>query len=174
MLEKTEIVDCYLMVHQNIVDERGGFCRLVCTEELEKEGVIFHSRQTSIVESFVAGTIRGMHFQKAPKEESKIATCLQGAVFYVVVDLRKKSKTFKKIFTTKLDERDSILIPKGCASGYQTLMDGVKVLYHIDELYDSSLQSGVNPLDGMLNIPWKPIEVTMSEKDRKLPNAWVI
>lgn len=114
--------------------------------------------------------IRGMHLQKKPFVESKIVSCLNGKIFDVIVDLRKKSKTFGNVFTIKISGNDniSIFIPEGCAHGYQTLTKKSDLLYFHTEIYSKNDKLVLNPFDKNLNIKW-PIKknIIVSDDDLK-------
>ena len=112
-----------------------------------------------------------MHFLKYPSKEKKIVTCLSGEVFDVIVDLRRNSKTYKKVITIKLSEENSlgVYIPNGFAHGFQTLKNKTNLLYFHSTFYDKNLDSGINPLDKDLNITW-PLKVNfISQKDGNSP-----
>src|SRR5262249_28487398 len=117
------------------------------------------------------GTVRGMHFQFAPKAEKKIILCLKGAVCDVAVDLRRDSPTFLGHHTETLsaDNRRALLIPEGCAHGFQTLTDDVELIYFHSEYYAPDHEAGVSALDPMLAIRWPEPVSLMSERDRSHP-----
>jgi dTDP-4-dehydrorhamnose 3,5-epimerase-like enzyme len=101
------------------------------------------------------GTIRGMHFQFAPKAEKKIIFCLKGAVCDVAVDLRRGSRAFLRhhMETLTADNGRALLIPEGCGHGFQTLTDNVELIYFHSEYYAPDHEGGVSALDPMLAIP---------------------
>lgn len=118
------------------------------------------------------GSIRGLHYQSKPYEEAKIVQCLKGKVWDVVVDLRVNSKTFGKwcAFELSPDLSNSILIPKGCAHGFQVLEPNSELLYIHSENWEPSHDRGVIWNDETLAISW-PLSLTnISEKDKKLPS----
>src|SRR3990167_9826612 len=90
-INKTKIEGVYTIELELRVDERGYFTRNFCQKELAEMGIDYNIAQINRSFTKKAGTIRGMHFQKPPKEESKIFQCLQGAIFYVAIDLDRKS-----------------------------------------------------------------------------------
>ncbi len=108
-----------------------------------------------------------MHFQNPPHAEDKLVTCLRGAIWDVAVDLRKGSPTFLQHVGAELsdDNHASLLIPKGCAHGFQTLSDGVEMIYVHSAPYQATAERGFCPTDPALNIAWpKPITL-MSKRD---------
>jgi dTDP-4-dehydrorhamnose 3,5-epimerase len=118
------------------------------------------------------GTIRGMHFQFGPFKEDKIVTCLKGEIFDVVIDLRKKSKSFMKYKTFILNEKTnySLFIPKGFAHGYQSITNNTLVLYLMSANYASKYSSGINPFSKSLNIQWPVKKRIVAIKDKNLPD----
>lgn len=154
-------------------DERGYFTRTFCENELrEKAGTEFRVRQANRSLSKTKGTVRGMHFQKPPHWEDKLITCLEGALYYIVVDLRPDSPTHKKWVAVELsaEKKNVLLIPKGCAGGSQTLTDNCEVLYFMSEFYFPELAGGINWNDPQFNFMWPLGEPTViSQKDLALP-----
>ena len=121
------INDLFLIIPDLHRDERGVFRRSFCKEIFEKNGVEFNSLQGNISENFNKHTLRGFHYQSSPSDESKIITCVTGALFNIVLDLRKKSKTYKQWSSLEIDskQRQSIYVPAGCANAFLTLKDNI-------------------------------------------------
>jgi dTDP-4-dehydrorhamnose 3,5-epimerase len=118
------------------------------------------------------GTIRGMHFQRAPFEEVKIVRCTRGAIFDVVIDLRRNSPSYGKWFSAELTEgnRRMLYVPPGVAHGYQTLTDNTEAYYHVSAAYSPAHASGVRWNDPQFGIEW-PLDVTvMSARDIEWPD----
>jgi dTDP-4-dehydrorhamnose 3,5-epimerase len=123
--------------------------------------------------SFTAekGTVRGMHFQHPPHAEIKMVRCIAGAVFDVVVDLRKDAETFLQWYGVELsaENKQMIYIPEGFAHGFQTLTENVELIYHHTEFYTPEAEAGLLYNDVALNINW-PLPITnLSERDTKHP-----
>ncbi len=153
-------------------DERGYFARIFCENELRKQGIEFEVRQANRSFNKTKGTVRGMHFQKEPKWESKIVTCIQGAIYNIIVDLRPDSPTFKQWAPIELsaEKKNMMLVPKGCANGSQTLTDNCEVLYFMSEFYSPEHATGMSYKDPEFNFVWplgKP--TVISPKDEALP-----
>jgi len=168
---KTDLEDARLIELDKLSDERGFFARLFCEEEAAKNGV--ESRVVQINNSFNAecGTTRGMHFQKAPKEEAKVVRCISGRIWDIITDLRPTSATYLKSFGAELtaENRKMMYIPKGFAHGFQTLEPNTELLYLMSEFYSSDHASGVGWDDPAFSIVW-PLEPTViSEKDMNWP-----
>ena len=115
---------------------------------------------------------RGIHFQKGKYAQSKLIRVSNGKILDIMIDLRRKSKTFKKFITIKLESRNNLLyIPKGIAHGFLALSDNTIINYKCDRLYNPNYESGLNPFKSNLDIDWGIDEnvIIMSNKDRCLP-----
>jgi len=169
---ETDITGAWLIDPEPIGDARGFFARVFCETEFAAHGLDTRFRQHSVSLSAERGTVRGLHFQRAPHAETKVVTCLSGAIFDVCVDLRPGSPTFRQWRGYELSEanRRRFLIPKGCAHGFQTLTDDAEVLYLISEDYNAAASAGVRWDDPAFAVRW-PLPVTvMSDKDRAWPD----
>lgn len=169
--EETKIKGVYVITIQPREDERGYFSRVFAKEELKKKGIpyaIVHINRSLTKEK---GTIRGLHFQKNPMAEDKIIQCLSGKIFDVAVDLRKNSKTYGHWIGRLLDSKSKkmLLIPKGCAHGFQTLEDNCLIEYFVSEYYSPSHERGIKYNDPSLGIKWPIKKAILSEKDQNWP-----
>tara|TARA_Y100001968_G_scaffold144806_1_gene132220 strand:- start:2730 stop:3290 length:561 start_codon:yes stop_codon:yes gene_type:complete len=155
-----------------IIDNRGFLSRLFCKDEFSEFGFKSEISQINHTHTKEAGSIRGMHFQYPPATESKLVTCLKGAVFDVAVDIRKGSPTFLEWHAIELsfDKHNALLIPKGFAHGFQTLVKDVELLYFHDHEYNNVLESGLNPHDPSIKIKWPKKTKLISEKDFNRPS----
>ena len=161
----------YVIEPKKIEDDRGFFARLLCQDEFAKLGLKHQLPQTNISRTFRRGTMRGLHFQRAPHAEVKIVRCTRGAVYDVMVDLRPESPTFKQWFGVELtqDNFKAAYVPEGFAHGYLTLADDSEIYYHASEVYHAESATGVPYNDPEFNIVW-PIEVAViSRQDREWP-----
>ncbi|MFD0769527.1 dTDP-4-dehydrorhamnose 3,5-epimerase [Bacillus sp. CGMCC 1.60114] len=167
----TSFQDVKLLEPHLFEDERGFFMENYNKGTLEKIGIIYSFVQDNISSSAKAGTIRGLHFQKEPKAQTKLVQVLQGAIYDVIVDLRKGSSTYKQwqAYILSEENRRQLLVPKGFAHGFCTLVPHTVVMYKVDEYYSAEHDSGVHWRDKDLNIPWPVKEPTLSKKDRLLP-----
>ncbi|MCW5744736.1 MAG: dTDP-4-dehydrorhamnose 3,5-epimerase family protein, partial [Alphaproteobacteria bacterium] len=113
----------YLIEPERHADERGFFARTYCEDELGTAGLVNRFRQSSVSFNARRGTVRGMHFARAPHEETKIVRCTAGAIHDVVVDLRPASPRYLAAAAVRLsaDNRHALYIPRGLAHGFQTL-----------------------------------------------------
>jgi len=152
-------------------DHRGSFARLFCEQELKP--ALGGRRIVQINQSCTrrVGALRGMHFQYAPHAEMKMVRCLKGRVWDVAVDLRKNSPTFLVWHAVELsaENADMMIIPEGCAHGFQVLEPDSELLYLHTAAYVSSAEGGIRHDDPLLAIKW-PIAVTdVSERDKAHP-----
>ncbi|HEY0329471.1 MAG TPA: dTDP-4-dehydrorhamnose 3,5-epimerase [Rhodopseudomonas sp.] len=148
-------------------DHRGAFSRLFCAEEessfLQGRSIV----QINLSLTTAAGAIRGLHFQHPPRAEMKIVRCLRGRVFDVAVDLRKGSPSFLKWIAVELapDNHRALVIPEGCAHGFQVLEANSELLYLHTEFYSPACEGGVRFDDPMVGIDWPLPPRDLSERD---------
>ncbi len=168
----TTIAGVSLVELERIEDERGSFARSFCMDELREAGIKFNVHQANISVNRFAGTVRGMHFQGEPSPESKIVRCTRGLIFDVVLDLRPDSSTYCQWFGTKLNptEGAAVLIPPGCAHGFQSLADDTEVHYLMCGRFDAAAATGVRYDDPAFRINWPAPVSSVSEKDREWPD----
>jgi dTDP-4-dehydrorhamnose 3,5-epimerase len=162
----------FLVEPERREDERGFFARTFCREEFAARGLEPAVAQCSVSFNRVAGTVRGMHYQAAPRREAKLVRCSRGAIFDAVVDLRVDSATFGRPFTVELTAEGhlALYVPAGFAHGFQTLADGTEVFYQMSEAYAPGYDRGFRWDDPAVEIRW-PLPVSaMSERDRGLPS----
>lgn len=160
-----------LVQRQAREDSRGFFSRLFCAQELADAGWRGHVAQINHTHTREPGSVRGLHFQRPPHGEIKLVSCLAGAVWDVVVDLRPTSPSYMRWHAEVLsaDNRHALLIPEGVAHGFQTLSDDVQLLYLHSHPHTPEAEDGLNPKDDRLAIAW-PLPITaMSERDRHHP-----
>lgn len=141
-------------------DERGFFARAWCAQEFGEHALSTRLAQSNIAFNERAGTLRGLHFQRAPHQEAKLVRCSRGVIYDVVVDLRRESPTHAQWVGVELtaDNRCAMYVPEGCAHGYQTLTDATEVLYHVSEFYAPESEDGVRWDDPAFAIEWPAAE----------------
>ncbi len=168
---ETKIKGAYLLEAELLSDDRGFFARSFCKEEFQRCGL-----ETSIVQCNISynkrkGTVRGMHFQTAPYQEAKIVSCTKGAIYDVVIDLRKDSGSFLKWFAVELSDKNFrlVYVPKGCAHGFQTLKNDTVVYYQMTEFFHPECARGVRWDDPAFGITWPLGKKTISERDKQFP-----
>ncbi len=155
-----------------IHDDRGFFAMTWLPGEFQSRGLDPSLAQCNLAWNHKRGTLRGMHFQKAPHEQVKLIRCTRGALLDVIVDLRPESPTYKKWDAIELseDNRRMIYIPAGLAHGYITLTDGVEAYYHASTPWVPASESGVRWNDPAFGIEWPFEPAVISEKDRNWPD----
>jgi dTDP-4-dehydrorhamnose 3,5-epimerase len=170
-LQTTPLEGLYLIQQKVFCDERGRFARLFCQSRLTAQGRPFAIRQINHSRTVGEGSVRGLHFQKAGYAESKLITCVRGAVWDVAVDLRPQSPTYLQWHAQELraDDGRSFLIPAGFAHGFQSLTDESEVLYLTDADYAPEHEAGLSALDPALAIAWPLPVKNLSAKDSSHP-----
>jgi dTDP-4-dehydrorhamnose 3,5-epimerase len=164
---ETKLKGAFIIEPERQEDERGFFARTFCQEEFKAHGLNPNLVQCSISFNKKKGTVRGMHCQVAPYQETKLVRCTQGAIYDVIIDLRSDSLTFKKWLAADLtaENRRMFYIPKGFAHGFQTLKDNTEVHYQMSEFYHPESFKGIRWDDSTFNVKW-PLSITViSEKD---------
>ena len=153
-------------------DERGSFMRTFCVDAFAERGLETSFPQHSTSYNRAPGTLRGIHYQRAPHGEVKVVRCLQGAVWDVIVDLRPESRSYRQwqAFELSAANRRQIYIPRGCGHGFQSLTADAEIAYLISTRYEPAAASGVRFDDPMLAIGW-PLPVSViSAKDAAWPS----
>jgi dTDP-4-dehydrorhamnose 3,5-epimerase len=161
----------FSLQHKVHEDERGRFARLFCQGSLAAFGQSLQIRQINHSRTGKRGTVRGLHFQHPPHAESKLITCLRGAVWDVAVDLRRGSATFLHWHAERLEAGDgrSLLLPPGFAHGFQTLEDDSELLYLHSADYSPEHEGGLAPGDPRLAIDWPLAIDNLSARDAAHP-----
>ena len=172
IIEPTPIAGACTIGIEPIADQRGFFARTWCRREIEQAGLCADIAQCSISVNLRKGTLRGMHLQGAPHEETKIVRCVKGAIFDVVLDLRRDSPTFRRWHGVELSSanRLALYIPAGCAHGFQTLEDDCEVAYQISEFYHPECSRPVRWNDRAFGIEWPLPVAVMSAADQTYPD----
>lgn len=163
------LIEVEVTLHE---DERGAFARTYDEETFARAGLPTHWPQCNTSFNHKRGTLRGMHFQAAPKEEPKLVRCTAGAVFDVAVDLRRDSKTYLRWagFELSAAKRNALFIPAGLAHGFLTLEDNSEVYYQMGESYDAALQRGVRWNDPAFGIKWPFAPAMIAPRDAEYPS----
>jgi dTDP-4-dehydrorhamnose 3,5-epimerase len=168
---ETELKGAFIIEPEIIEDERGFFARTWSQEEFAVLGL--NPRVVQCNHSFnkQRGTVRGMHYQIPPHEEAKLVRCTAGAIYDVIVDLRRTSPTWARWIGVELTSSNGLMlyIPEGFAHGFQTLEDGTNVSYQMSEYYYPEFARGVRWDDHAFGIKW-PLPISaISERDRSHP-----
>lgn len=171
--EPLELEEAYLISLDKKEDDRGFFARYYCEEEFKKHNLNTNWIQMNNSCSKYKGTLRGLHFQYPPHSEVKLIRCFRGAVWDVMVDIRKGSRTYGQWFGTELsqDNRKMLYIPQGFAHGFVSLTDDSEILYMVSNRYAGHAEGTLPWNDPFHGIEW-PIELSvLSDKD-KAATAW--
>lgn len=152
-------------------DNRGYFMESYTKSKFEQAGIRIDFVQDNHSLSVQAGVIRGLHYQLHPKAQTKLVRVLTGAVYDVVVDIRKGSPTFGEWVGIILSEENKrqLLVPKGFAHGICTLVPNTQLLYKVDEFYSSEHDRGILWNDPEIGIDWPVTQPVLSDKDKNQP-----
>jgi dTDP-4-dehydrorhamnose 3,5-epimerase len=169
--EPTGVSDARLIRLTRHLDSRGEFARTWCASEFERAGITFRPVQANMSLTRTSGTIRGMHFQRAPKAEAKLVRCSRGRIWDVITDLRPQSTSYLVSFGLELADEDAtaLYVPAGFAHGFQALTEGVTVEYLMEEQYVPDLADGFRYDDPSAKIAWPLPARLLSEKDLAWP-----
>ena len=172
ILTETELPGAYVIDLEPIEDPRGFFARAWSDEEFAAHGLETQIAQCNVSFNERTGTLRGMHFQRAPHEEVKLIRCTRGALFDVIVDLRPGSPRFCRWLGVELsaDNRRALYVPRGFAHGFQTLTDGTEVFYMISTPHVPDAADGVRWNDPAFGIVWPHEPTEISDKDARWPD----
>lgn len=168
----TSLGDAVLIEPEFREDARGHFARTFCEAEFAAAGLETHFPQQNQSFNRVAGTLRGMHFQRAPEAEVKVVRCTQGAIRDVIIDLRPDSVTYGRweAFELTAENGLQLYVPKGFAHGYVTLQDRSAVSYLVSTPYAPSAEDGVRWNDPAFGIDWQADIRQISGKDASWPD----
>ncbi|MBR3161788.1 MAG: dTDP-4-dehydrorhamnose 3,5-epimerase [Bacilli bacterium] len=184
MLKKieTELQDCYIVEPSVFGDDRGYFSPFFIQKDMEENGMYFDGVVQCNRSKSSKGVVRGLHFQKDPKCQTKLVEVINGAAIDVVVDIRKGSPTYGKHTAVLLKPYDSkdeksgrqLYVPRGFAHGFISLEDNTIFQYLIDNDYAPSMEGGILWNDPDLGIDWNSMfkeygidKPLTSEKDGK-------
>ncbi|MEK3789513.1 dTDP-4-dehydrorhamnose 3,5-epimerase [Paenibacillus sp. FSL K6-1230] len=152
-------------------DHRGFFTESYNDKLFHDNDIKYNFLQDNHSLSAEAGVLRGLHYQISPKAQTKLVRVISGAIYDVIVDIRKDSATFGEWVGVIISEHNKrqLLVPKGFAHGFCTLVPNTQVLYKVDEYYSPEHDRGILWNDPNLNIDWPTSKVILSEKDTKHP-----
>ena len=171
----TEIEGVYIIESDCYGDNRGWFMETYNQEKFHEMGIDNVFVQDNMSYSAQKGTLRGLHYQRAPYSQAKLVRCTKGTVIDVAVDIRKGSPTYGKWISCELsaENKRMFFIPRGMAHGFLTITDDVEFQYKCDNLYNKESEGGIKYNDSTINVDWgmllNGIEPTLSEKDKIAP-----
>lgn len=168
--EKTSLDRVWLIKPRIFEDDRGHFLESFRKEIFKEHGIEYNFVQDNISTS-TKGTVRGLHYQKAPHSQSKLVMAVYGEILDVAVDIRENSPTFGEHFSAVLSDQNRymMLVPSGFAHGFSVLSETATVAYKCDQYYHKESERGVRWNDPALDIDWKTDSPILSEKDQKQP-----
>jgi len=173
IFNETKVEGAFVIDLEPRGDERGFFARAFCRREFEQRGLNPDVAQCNLSLSAHVGTLRGMHFQRAPHEEAKLVRCTRGSLWDVVLDLRPESRSYLSWYGVELtaDNRRMLYVPKGCAHGFQTLAPDTEAFYQVSASYAPEAEGGVRWNDPAFGLEWpEAAERTISAKDLSWPD----
>jgi dTDP-4-dehydrorhamnose 3,5-epimerase len=168
---ETRLGGTWLLELEPHPDERGFFARTWCRRELAARGLETEIAQESLSYNRRRGTLRGMHFQRPPHQETKIVRCIRGAAQAVVLDLRADSASFGDWQAVALtaENRRLVYVPRGCAFGFQTLADETEIAYQISTFHVPEAAAGYRYDDPAFAIAWPLAVSVISPRDLAWP-----
>jgi dTDP-4-dehydrorhamnose 3,5-epimerase len=168
---KTDFADLFLLEPERAQDERGYFVRTYGEDLFRKHQLETHFVEWGAAYNRRLGTMRGLHYQRAPYAETKIVRCTSGAVHDVVVDIRPESPTYLRSFPTTLSQENglALYIGKGFAHGYQTLTDWTELSYAMSTGYQAEAATGLRWDDPAIAVAWPMLISLISDRDRNWP-----
>ena len=173
IFRETSLAGVVAVLIERHADARGSFGRTFCADEFARQGLPATFVQASASVSARAGTLRGMHYQRAPHAEGKLVRCVRGAIHDVVADLRPDSPSFMRWEAFELREGGNAMlyIPEGCAHGFQTTADETEIVYQMTTPFAPEAATGCRFDDPAFAITWPGPATVISEKDLSWP-AW--
>ena len=172
IFKETKLNGAFVIELEKHQDDRGFFARTFCQNELRDHGLIADVAQANMSLSKTRGTLRGMHYQKSPFEETKLVRCTRGALYDVIIDLRSDSPTFKQWIGVELtaDNYTMLFVPKNFAHGFITLSDDTEATYLVSQYYAPGSELGIRWNDPQFGIEWPIDAQVISEKDQSWPD----
>jgi len=175
IISETPLQGAFIIEINRIGDERGFFGRSWCKREMQEAGLNAEIAQINRSLSHDKGTLRGLHFQISPYQESKMIRCTKGAIFDMIVDIRPDSETFLQWYGVELtqDNHKTLYSPEGFAQGFITLVDDAEITYLTSEFYAPGMDRGVRYDDPQIGIELPIDPVVVSDKDKAWPDFTV-
>ena len=168
---ETNLDGVYIIEPQVFGDNRGWFYESYSKKKLADLGIDVEFIQDNRSFSATKGTLRGLHCQTDPMAQSKLLTCLRGAILDVAVDIREGSPTYMQWTAVELtgENKKMFFIPKGCLHGFVTLTDDVEVSYKVDEYYAPDNDRSIKFDDPAIGVEWGIENPVLSQKDINAP-----
>jgi dTDP-4-dehydrorhamnose 3,5-epimerase len=170
--QQTPLPGAFVIDLDRLEDERGFFARCFSETEFARYGLRTHIAQCNVSFNERAGTLRGMHYQVAPHEEAKLVRCTAGAIYDVIVDLRRDSPSYLHWHGVELsaENRKTFYVPEGFAHGFQTLTARSELLYLMSQAHHPESARGVRWDDPTIGIAWpETARRFISDRDLSFP-----
>jgi dTDP-4-dehydrorhamnose 3,5-epimerase len=170
-LTATEISGAFVVEPEPLADDRGFFARQWCSRELAAHGLVAALAQVSLSFNARRGTLRGLHYAVAPHAETKLVSCVRGAIFDVIVDLRPGAGRCRWLgVELSAANRRMLYVPEGVAHGFLTREDASEVQYFISTHFDAGAARGVRYDDPAFGIRWPAAPQVISPRDAGYPD----
>jgi dTDP-4-dehydrorhamnose 3,5-epimerase len=168
-IHSSRIEGVFVIEPTSAADDRGSFTEVYQLRILAEHGWRGSFVRSALSHNHRRGTMRGLHFQRAPHAEAKLVICVSGSVFDVVADVRPGSPTFGQWegFELTPQNRRAVFLPEGVAHGFQALADDTTVHYHMSDYYAPQLGDGVRWDDPTLAVQWPIPPTVVSDQDRR-------
>jgi len=168
---ETKLKGSFIIEIEKLEDERGFFARIWDQKKFAEMGLNPKLSQSSVSFNKKRGTLRGIHYQITPYQETKLVRCNRGKIFDVIIDLRENSKTYRQWLGIEINSENNnmLYIPEGFAHGFQTLEDNTEVFYQISQEHMPEYARGKLWNDPIFNISWPIKSPIMSDKDKQWP-----
>ncbi len=168
ILHPTRVHGAFLLELKTFGDDRGSFTEVYQLKALAQQGWHGTFVRSALSFNHKRGTLRGLHFQRAPHAEAKLVMCVSGGVYDVMADVRTDSPTFGQWDAYELtpENRRVLFLPEGLAHGYQTLADNSTVHYHLSNYYAPDAGDGIRWDDPTLAVKWPLPPAMLSDQDK--------
>jgi dTDP-4-dehydrorhamnose 3,5-epimerase len=172
IFEETKLRGAFVLKPEKREDDRGFFARTFCANEFITHHLNPVFVQGNMSKTLKKHTLRGMHYQIDGAEEEKLVRCTRGALYDVILDVRKDSPTFGQYYSIELSEENAfqLYIPKGFAHGFCTLKDNTEIAYMVTEFYTPGKEAGIRWNDPFFKIKWPTSTPDMSDRDASYPD----
>ncbi len=172
LFHETKLKGVFIIEAEPFIDDRGAFRRHFCKKEFSQNGIVSGVEQANVSENIHAWTLRGFHYQLGSDAEGKTLSCLRGAIYDIIVDLRPNSDTYMQWVSVELNEnnRKSIHIAPGCANAFLTLEAHSVIQYYVSAAYNPNAERGIRYNDPAFEFTWPREPEFISEKDANHPD----
>ena len=169
--EFTLIRDVLVLTPARFGDARGWFSETYNAARFFEAGLTISWVQDNHSYSGRAGTLRGLHYQRAPHAQDKLVRCTRGAIFDVAVDVRRGSPTYGQWLGVDLTPENGkqLFVPKGCLHGFVTRLPDSEVQYKCSDIYAPECDGAIRWNDPTLAIDWGVGAPVLSAKDQAAP-----